>query len=101
MGSPTLFDIEPILLKPQRKLSLNTYLNKGLGFIPWSINISGNLIKTEFSNESMTKENIVNLLASKAKAKLKSNYSGFLNLELGVSIKYIQNQSSVNSSEIE
>jgi hypothetical protein len=87
----------PILLKPENKIFLNTYLSQGLNFIPWNIKLSGTLTTTAFSSLSLDVENNVETSISKGKIVLSSNYSRMLNFEIGAGIEYIENTASVST----
>lgn len=90
---------QPVVLKPQNRLLLRAYLNKGLNFIPWTMKFSGNGTIIDFTNRTNGAENKVQTDNYKAELSFESNLRHFFNFEFGSGLNYIQNSTFLNHTK--
>lgn len=88
----------PITSPPAENLFASLYLNKGLGFIPWTANITGNYISNKYYNFLSETENTIKTEKTVGQLKLQSKYKFPLNFEWATKIELMKNAPSLGNT---
>jgi hypothetical protein len=89
---------QPVSTFPKEYIFANLHVNKGLGFIPWTVKVSGKYNNTSFSNRSMGIENKFRAESVSGSFQLESNYRNKLfNFEGKAGLDYFYNTSSLGA----
>jgi hypothetical protein len=93
-----LTEYQPASASPKEFLFVRLYMNKGLGFIPWAVKVTGGYNNTSFSNRSMAVENKIGIENASGNFQLGSNYHNrIFNFECAAGIEYLKNRSSLGA----
>jgi hypothetical protein len=76
----------------------NIFVNKGLGFIPWTVKVNSGYNTSSFSNQSVGIENRIRVGRTSGNLQLESNYrKSIFNFECKAGIEYLKNSSSTGA----
>jgi len=95
--SGLLTEYQSISSSPGNTLFTRLYVSKGLGFVPWTIILSGGYNINTLSNKSMNLDNKFQFENTSGKLSVTSNYRKKLDFECAAGLEYLKNKSSLGS----
>jgi hypothetical protein len=87
----------PILSIPTERYHSRLNVNKGLGFIPWTLKLTGGYIEYSFYNQSANKDNKIKSQNTMGDFSIVTNYRQVFNLECRAGVELVNNSSSLSS----
>jgi len=88
----------PITSPATENIFMSLYLNKGLGFIPWTATLTGNYISNKYYNLLAGVENRIRTEKAIGQLKLQSKYKFLLNVECNTKIEFMKNDPSLSNA---
>jgi hypothetical protein len=84
---------------PKEQIFANMLFNKGLGFIPWRMQLSGSFFHHNYYAQTTGKDNKVKYWNGKSKFMIESLYRSAINAEVNTGIEYQENTASLKDSK--